>query len=59
MFAGTRVPVEILVAYLIGGSSISEFLESYPTVERWQVESYLEFSPEAIEHLRIHSATTA
>jgi uncharacterized protein (DUF433 family) len=59
VFAGTRVPVEILVAYLIGGSSIGGFLESYPTVERSQVESYLEFSPEAIEHLRIHSASNA
>ena len=27
------------------------------TVERWQVESYLEFSPEAIDHLRIHGAS--
>ena len=59
VFAGTRVPVETLVAYLIKGSSISEFLESFPTVERWQVESYLEFSPEALDHLRIESASTA
>ena len=59
VFAGTRVPVEILVAYLIGGSSIGEFLESFPTVECWQVESYLEFSLEAIDHLRMESASTA
>ena len=59
VFAGTRVPVEILVAYLIGGSSIGEFLESFPTVESWQVESYLEFSLEAIDHLRMESASTA
>ena len=59
VFAGTRVPVETLVAYLIKGSSISEFLESFPTVERWQVESYLEFSPEAMDNLRLDSASTA
>ena len=59
VFSGTRVPVETLVDCLTGGSSIGEFLESFPTVERWQVESYLEFSPEAMEQLRIHSARTA
>jgi uncharacterized protein (DUF433 family) len=59
VFAGTRVPVETFVAYLTGGASISEFLESFPTVERWQVESYLEYSTEAIDHLRVPSASTA
>ena len=59
VFSGTRVPVETLVHYLIGGSSIGEFLESSPTVERWQVESYLKISPEAIDRLRVHSASTA
>ncbi len=59
VFSGTRVPVETLVHYLVGGSSIGEFLESFPTVERWQVESYLEFSLEAIDLLRVHSASTA
>ena len=51
VFAGTRVPVEILVAFLSSGSSIEEFLESFPTVERWQVESFLEYSLAAIDHL--------
>ncbi len=59
VFAGTRVPVETLVAYLIKSSSIAEFLMDFPTVERWQVESYLEFSPAAIDHLRSDLATTA
>ena len=57
VFSGTRVPVETLVHYLIGGSSIGEFLMDFPTVERWQVESYLEFSPEAIDHLRVNGAS--
>ena len=56
VFAGTRVPAEILVAYLSSGSSLEEFLESFPTVERWQVESFLEFSLAAIDHLLFKSS---
>ncbi|MXY95934.1 MAG: DUF433 domain-containing protein [Caldilineaceae bacterium SB0670_bin_27] len=59
VFAGTRVPVQTLVDYLTGGASIGEFLESFPTVERWQVESYLDYSPEAIDHLRTENASPA
>lgn len=57
VFSGTRVPVETLVAYLISGSSIEEFLLDFPTVERWQVQSYLEFSPAGLEHLRVDHAS--
>jgi uncharacterized protein (DUF433 family) len=56
VFAGTRVPVATLVDYLKGGSSINEFMADFPTVERWQVEAYLELSPEALDHLRAHDA---
>jgi len=59
VFSGTRVPVETLVAYLISGSSIEEFLLDFPTVERWQVQSYLEFSPAGLEHLRVDHASSA
>ncbi len=59
VFAGTRVPVQTLVDYLKGGATISEFVESFPTVECWQVESYLEYSPEAIDHLRTVNASPA
>ena len=59
VFSGTRVPVETLVAYLISGSSIEEFLLDFPTVERWQVQSYLEFSPAGVDHLRVdHACST-
>ena len=58
VFSGTRVPVETLVAYLIGGSSIEEFLLDFPTVERWQVQSYLEFSPAGLDHLRVEHASS-
>jgi len=44
VFAGTRVPVDTLVDYLKVGHSIVEFLEDFPTVERWQVESYLDLT---------------
>ena len=58
VFSGTRVPVETLVAYLISGSSIEEFLLDFPTVERWQVQSYLAFSPAGREHLRVDHASS-
>ena len=57
VFAGTRVPVATLVDYLKGGDSIDEFLADFPTVERRQVEAYLDLSPEALDHLRAHDAS--
>lgn len=33
-FAGTRVPVQDLFAYLGGGEDLGSFLESFPTVSR-------------------------
>lgn len=59
VFAGTRVPVETLVDYLKGGHSIDDFLDGFPSVERWQVEGFLELSPEAVEHLRTHGPRAA
>ena len=56
VFAATRVPVETLVDYLKSDHSIDEFLRDFPTVERWQVESYLEFSPGGIDKLRTLTA---
>lgn len=34
VFAGTRVPVDTLFTYLMDGASLSEFLESFPSVRR-------------------------
>ena len=59
VFAGTRVPVDSLVCYLKGGHSIEEFLQDYPTVERWQIESYLELSLEGLDHLRAQDASAS
>lgn len=44
VFAGTRVPVDTLIDYLEGGDSVEQFLEDFPTVERWQVEAFLRTS---------------
>ena len=59
VFAGTRVPVESLVDYLKGGHSIEEFLQDFPTVERWQLESYLELSSEGLDRLRTQDASAS
>jgi len=58
VFRGTRVPVETLVDHLKSGYSIEEFLDGFPSVERWQVEAFLELSPEAIEQMNQRSAHT-
>lgn len=52
VFAATRVPVETLVDYPKSDHSIDEFLRDFPTVERWQVESYLDISTDGIDKLR-------
>ena len=55
VFTATRVPVDTLVDYLKSDHSVEEFLKDFPSVERWQVESYLEMSPDGIDQLRILS----
>lgn len=49
VFAGTRVPVEILIDYLKAGDSLERFLEGFPTVSREQAEAFLEVALEAVE----------
>jgi uncharacterized protein (DUF433 family) len=48
VFAGTRVPVQILLDYLKGGDSIDDFLEGFHTVTREQVITFLEEAEEQI-----------
>ena len=48
VFAGTRVPVEVLVEYLAAGDSLEVFLEAIPTVSREQAVAYLQMTPEAV-----------
>jgi uncharacterized protein (DUF433 family) len=59
VFAGTRVPVDTLVDYLKAGRSIDDFLEGFPSVGRWQVEAFLELSPQGVDQLRTHDPRAA
>ncbi|MDE0354715.1 MAG: DUF433 domain-containing protein [Gemmatimonadota bacterium] len=42
VFAGTRVPIRILMEHLEGGDHLDEFLDDYPTVSRSQAIAVLE-----------------
>jgi uncharacterized protein (DUF433 family) len=42
VFAGTRVPVDILFDYLEHGETLDEFLRQFPTVQRQQAVEVLE-----------------
>lgn len=59
VFTGTRVPVDNLVDCLKGGGSIDQFLQDYPTVQRWQLESYLELSPQGIDRMRAQNESSS
>ena len=47
-FAGTRVPVQMLLDHLKHGDTIEDFLEGAPTVTRRQAESFLELASEQL-----------
>jgi uncharacterized protein (DUF433 family) len=47
-FKGTRVPVQALLDYIEGGSTIDEFFEDYPSVTRGQVTQFLELAKEQL-----------
>lgn len=49
VFAGTRVPVQILIDYLKAGETLDRFLDGFPTVRREQAEAYLEMTLEQAE----------
>lgn len=49
VFAGTRVPVEVLIQYLSAGDPLDEFLDDFPGVSREQAVAYLEMTPQAID----------
>ena len=42
VFSGTRIPVSALFENLRDGASVDDFLEWFPGVERWQIESVLD-----------------
>jgi uncharacterized protein (DUF433 family) len=49
VFKGTRVPVEALFENLAGGTSLTEFLDDFPTVERSQVEAVLHMASDGLK----------
>lgn len=49
VFAGTRVPVDILIDHLSAGVSLDEFLDDFPGVSREQAVAYLEMAHDAVE----------
>jgi uncharacterized protein (DUF433 family) len=46
VFAGTRVPVDTLLAHLKAGDSIDTFLADFPSVSRAQVIEFLDVAAE-------------
>ena len=58
VFAGTRVPVAILIDYLKSGDSLERFLEGFPTVTRAQATAFLDMALEAalMENLSARAA---
>ena len=51
VFAGTRVPIQMLIDYLSGGDSIDDFLEGFPTVKREQVIEFLKQAEAQMEKI--------
>lgn len=49
VFAGTRVPIQTLIDYLVAGDSIDEFLDGFPSVRREQVVEFLEEAEKEME----------
>lgn len=51
VFAGTRVPVQILMDHLKAGESIDDFLAGFPTVTREQVIAFLQEAEDQIAEI--------
>jgi uncharacterized protein (DUF433 family) len=50
VFRGTRVPIQNLFDYLKEGSTLDQFLYSFPTVSREQALGVLELADELLTH---------
>lgn len=49
VFAGTRVPVEILIQHLTAGDPLKKFLDDFPTVSHEQAVAYLKMTLEVAD----------
>lgn len=48
VFAGTRVPAQTLLDYLVAGDGLDEFLDQYPSVSREQALAALDRMRDAL-----------
>ncbi|MCH8839905.1 MAG: DUF433 domain-containing protein [Planctomycetes bacterium] len=48
VFAGTRVPIDTLMAHLKAGDSLETFLDDFPSVSRQQAETALDLAAELL-----------
>jgi uncharacterized protein (DUF433 family) len=48
VFPGTRVPVHTLLDYLLAGQPLDEFLDDFPTVDRAQAISVLNYLKQVV-----------
>ena len=48
VFTGTRVPVKTLFDYLVGGHSIPEFLDDFPSVDQQQAVGVLQLGADLL-----------
>ena len=48
VFRGTRVPVDVLFESLLGGSSLDEILEDFPSIGRERAEAALRLAQRSL-----------
>ena len=56
VFAGTLVPVEVLIQYLAAGDPLDQFLEDFPGVTRGQAVAFLKLALEEAGNGRARAA---
>ena len=49
VFRGTRVPVSALFENLRDGATVAQFLDWFPGVQQWQVESVLDHETQTLK----------
>lgn len=52
VFVGTRVPARTLVEWLVGGHTLDEFLDNFPSVTREQAIAFLHQAAQALVESR-------
>ena len=57
VFAGTRVPVRVLIDHLESGDRLDDFLDDYPSVTQEQAVGVLEIAIEQLAKDEDHSHT--